>query len=103
MNPMDRQNLPRHILLFIAGAVWVFLLLSLGSFHPTDLPSHAVDPYPPIGNLCGSVGAYIAYWCFVAMGQAVFPVLFFSGLLLVLVMCRSQVRDVWMRAVGLML
>src|SRR5262245_48410532 len=100
---MERSNLIRQTALFLACAAWVFLLLSLGSFHSTDWPSHTVYPWPPTANLCGSAGAFVAYYCYLAIGQGVFPVLFFSGVLLALVMCRSRVSDMWLRVIGLLL
>src|SRR6266540_6107388 len=65
---MERSNAIRQSALFLAVSVWVFLLLSLGSFHPTDWPSHQVYPYPAIQNACGSAGAWVAYHCFVGFG-----------------------------------
>src|SRR5437773_2765866 len=100
---MERSNVIRQSALFLAVAAWAFLLLSLGSFHANDWPSHTVYPWPAIQNLCGSAGAYVAYYCFLAIGQGVFPVLFFSGVLLALVLCRSRVSDMWLRVIGLML
>src|SRR5689334_16867488 len=66
---MERTNVLRNTLLALALASWAFLLLALGSFSPTDWPSHTVFPYPATANLCGTVGAYVAYWCFFAIGQ----------------------------------
>ncbi|MDB5356550.1 MAG: ftsK [Phycisphaerales bacterium] len=100
---MDRQTLPRNVVLFLLCGVWVFLLLALGSFHPTDWPSHAIDPAPPTQNLCGSAGAAVAYYAFFAVGQGVFPALFFTGVCLVLLVLRNRVDDLWMRAAGLVL
>jgi S-DNA-T family DNA segregation ATPase FtsK/SpoIIIE len=100
---MERSNVLRQVSLFVACAAWAFLLLSLGSFHSTDWPSHTVYPWGPVLNLCGSAGAYVAYYCFLAIGQGVFPVLFFTGVLLALLMCKSRVSDVWLRVVGLLL
>src|SRR3954462_664030 len=100
---MERSNLIRRTALFLACSAWAFLLLSLGSFHPTDWPSHEVFPYPPIQNLCGSAGAFVAYYCFLAIGQGVFPVLFFSGVMLALVLFKNRVSDMWLRAIGLLL
>src|SRR3954451_11408207 len=100
---MDRSNLLRNVAVFLAGSAWVFLLFCLASFHPTDWPSHAVDPSPPVQNVCGSVGAYLAYYAFLTLGQGVFPVLFFTGVVLVMVACKSRIGDMWMRAVGLLL
>src|SRR5687767_12860136 len=100
---MERSNLLRNVLLFTGGSLWVFLLLSLASFHATDWPSHAVYPHPATRNLCGSVGAFVAYYFFLAIGQGVFPVLFFTGVCLVLLTLQSRVGDLWMRAIGLAL
>jgi S-DNA-T family DNA segregation ATPase FtsK/SpoIIIE len=100
---MDRSTSSRGILLFLAAGAWVFLLVSLGSFHYTDWPSHEIFPYPAIQNLCGSVGACIAYATFVTIGQGAFPLMFFTGVCLVLLMCNSRIGDWWMRSVGLLL
>lgn len=100
---MDRSTSSRGILLFLAAGAWVFLLVSLGSFRYTDWPSHEIYPYPPIQNLCGSVGACIAYATFVTIGQGAFPLMFFTGVCLVLMMCNSRIGDWWMRSVGLLL
>jgi S-DNA-T family DNA segregation ATPase FtsK/SpoIIIE len=101
---MDRQNLCRRVLLFVAIAAWVFLMLALASFHPDDWPSHRVYPYSPtVHNLCGWVGALVAYYLFVAVGQGVFPFIFFSGLGLALLLFHNRVSDLWLRAIGLAL
>ena len=98
-----RENLLRNTLLFLAISAWAFLLLCLGSFHPTDWPSHTVFPWPATQNLCGTAGAFVAYYCFLAIGQGVFPVLFFSGVLLALVLFNNRVSDMWLRVIGLLL
>ncbi|HYO08854.1 MAG TPA: DNA translocase FtsK [Tepidisphaeraceae bacterium] len=100
---MERNYVLRQTALFLALAAWAFLLLALGSFSPTDWPSHTVFPWPPMQNLCGSAGAFVAYYCFLAIGQGVFPVLFFSGVLLALVLFKNRVSDVWLRVIGLLL
>lgn len=89
--------------MFLAMAAWVFLLLSLGSFHTTDWPSHTVYPWPATQNLCGNAGAFVAYYGFLAIGQGVFPVLFFSGVMLALVVFNNRVSDIWLRVIGLLL
>jgi S-DNA-T family DNA segregation ATPase FtsK/SpoIIIE len=100
---MERSSSTRSVVLFLAASAWVFMLVSLGSFHYNDWPSHEVYPYPPIQNLCGTVGAFISYYTFLAVGQGAFPALFFTGVCLVLLMCNNRVADLWMRAVGLIL
>jgi S-DNA-T family DNA segregation ATPase FtsK/SpoIIIE len=100
---MNRDTLPRNLTLFILAGLWVFLLLSLGSFHATDRPSHAIDPNPPTQNLCGNVGAIVAYYSFLAVGQGVFPILFFTGICVAMLFVNAKVGDLWMRAIGLVL
>jgi S-DNA-T family DNA segregation ATPase FtsK/SpoIIIE len=79
------------------------LLLALGSFHPTDWPSNEIYPYPPIQNLCGSAGAFVAYYTFLFIGQGVFPILFFAGICLTITLFRDGVSDLWLRVTGLAL
>ncbi|HSU69658.1 MAG TPA: DNA translocase FtsK [Tepidisphaeraceae bacterium] len=100
---MERSTSTRSVLLFLAAGAWVFLLVSLGSFHYSDWPSHDIYPYGPTQNLCGSVGAWISYYSFVIIGQGAFPLLFFTGICLVLQMCNSRIGDLWMRSAGLLL
>ena len=99
---MQKPHVFRHVVLFLSIAVWAFLLLALGSFHTSDWPSHSVYPYPEIQNLCGKVGAYVAYHVFLVLGQGVFPVLFFSGVCLALLLFKNHVGDWWLRTVGLL-
>jgi len=98
---MERTHLQRPILLLIAVSAWVFVFLSLGSYHPSDWPSHAVYPYGPSQNLCGSVGAVVAYWMFLVLGQGVYPLLFFSGACLAALIFNNEVTDIWLRLSGL--
>jgi S-DNA-T family DNA segregation ATPase FtsK/SpoIIIE len=100
---MHHPNTWRRVLFVIFACVWVFVLLSLGSFHPTDWPSHAVYPYPPIQNLCGNAGAFVGYYTFLVLGQGIFPILFFSGICLALYLFGNRVSDVWLRTIGVAL
>jgi S-DNA-T family DNA segregation ATPase FtsK/SpoIIIE len=100
---MERSTPTRTILQFLAAGAWVFMLVALGSFHYNDWPSHEIYPYPPIQNLCGAVGAFVSYYSFLAVGQGAFPVMFFTGVCIVLMLCNSRIGDLWMRTVGLIL
>src|ERR1700722_7837753 len=100
---MTRSNLWRWIGICLACGAWGFLLLSVGSFRPTDWPSHAVHPYLPVANVCGPAGAFLAYYLFLIVGQGAFPILFFSGVCMVLYIFQSKLSDPWMRALGLVL
>src|SRR4051812_29162984 len=97
------RNLLRPIVLFLACATWVFLLVSLGSFHATDWPSHTVYPYPATANLCGGVGAFVAYYIYLVVGQGAFPVMFFTGVCLALCIYNNRVSDMWLRIIGMTL
>jgi S-DNA-T family DNA segregation ATPase FtsK/SpoIIIE len=100
---LQRMHIVRPLILFVLTAVWLFLFFAVGSFHPTDWPSHAVFPYPPIQNVCGPVGAFISYWSFLAIGQGVFPLIFFSGVCLALTFYHAKLSDPWLRVVGLLM
>ncbi len=100
---MDRPHLKTWIILIAAWAFWLFLMFSVGSFHATDWPSHTVYPYPPTQNLCGEVGAAVAYACQFVMGQGIYPILLFVAACLILFMAKGRVGDLWMRAVGILL
>jgi S-DNA-T family DNA segregation ATPase FtsK/SpoIIIE len=100
---MTRPNLIRRIVLFLALGAWGFLLVSMASFHTDDWPAHHVYPYPPMQNLCGAAGAFVAYHLFFAIGQGVFPILLFSGLCLALLMFHNRISDLWLRGIGLAL
>jgi DNA segregation ATPase FtsK/SpoIIIE, S-DNA-T family len=92
--------LRRVVFVLLCGA-WLFVLLSLGSFHATDWPSHAVYPYPPVQNVCGYPGAFIAYFAYFVLGQGVYPVLFFSGVCVALNLFGNRIGDLWLRIIGL--
>src|SRR5438067_7262810 len=102
-SPMHHPNTWRRVLFIIFACAWLFVLLSLGSFHPTDWPSHAVYPYPTIQNLCGNAGAFVGYYTFLVLGQGIFPILFFSGICLTLYLFGNRVSDVWLRTIGVAL
>jgi S-DNA-T family DNA segregation ATPase FtsK/SpoIIIE len=100
---MERSHLWRWISIFLTIGSWFFLLFAVGSFHPTDWPSHAVGVYHPVENLCGPVGSFLSYYLFLVFGQGAFPILFFSGVCVVLYVANNRVSDPWMRAIGLLL
>ena len=98
------RNPIRSALVFLAIAVWAFVFLSTISFSPTDWPSHAVFPYADhVTNLCGAAGAFIAYWTHLAVGPGMYPVLFFTGVFLLLTLTKNPISDFWLRAIGMAL
>jgi hypothetical protein len=100
---MDHPSLIRRVCFVLLSGAWLFLLLSLGSFHANDWPSHAVFPYPPIQNVMGAPGAFVAYFMYMTLGQGIFPVLFFTGVCVALAMHGNRVTDLWLRGIGLTL
>lgn len=102
---MERNHLTRYIFLSLIAAAWVFMLLACGSFSTEDPPSHAVlfPAAEGVRNLCGPVGAYLAYYCFMAIGQGVYPILFFTGICIILYFSKGKVGDLWLRAIGLLM
>lgn len=98
---MERNPI-RSGLIFLAMASWLFLALATISYSASDWPSHAVYPHSPdINNLCGSAGAMVAYYTRYAIGPGVYPVLFFSAVFIFLLMSKSRISDIWLRAVGI--
>ncbi len=100
---MHQPETWRRIVFVVFACAWIFVLLSLGSFHVTDWPSHAVYPYQAVQNLCGNPGAFVAYWTFYVLGQGIFPILFFSGICITLSLFNNRVSDVWLRTIGIAL
>jgi len=101
-NKMQRSNIFKTTLTFLGCGVWLFLLLSLASFQSTDWPSHSVYPWPATQNLCGSAGAWCAYYAFLGLGQGAFLILFFTGVCLAIVLFDNRVGDLWLRGAGLL-
>lgn len=100
---MDRGNAIRRIGLFVAIGTWVFLLVSLASFSAEDWPAPHVFPHGPVENLCGPVGAIFAYWCYFLLGQGIFLLLLFSGVVMTMWIMRNKLPDLWLRVIGLLL
>ncbi|MFN4242970.1 MAG: DNA translocase FtsK [Tepidisphaerales bacterium] len=98
-----RRTIVRLCLLSLGVATWLFVLLACASFRATDWPSHHVYPHGPVQNLCGPVGAWVAYHLLLLIGQGIYPILLFTGVCLALLAVRGSVSDLWLRTAGLML
>jgi S-DNA-T family DNA segregation ATPase FtsK/SpoIIIE len=98
---MQRKPI-RTGLILLAISTWVFVAISTISFSPNDWPSHAVYPYPTdIHNLCGTAGAFVAFWIRYAVGPGVYPVLFFGAVFIFLWATKNRVSDLWLRTIGI--
>jgi S-DNA-T family DNA segregation ATPase FtsK/SpoIIIE len=100
---MERKDVCRRVGLFLAIGLWFFFFVALASFRYDDWPSHRAFPHDSVQNLCGPVGAALAYGCYVLIGQGIFLILFFAGLCLAIWVSKSKITDLWLRAVGLVL
>jgi len=85
------------------GIAMLFVLLcSCASFDIGDWPSSYVYPHNnPPANLCGSIGAFCAYYLLYYVGPGVFVLVVSSIFLLVLRLLRVAVSQPFLRAVGL--
>ncbi|MCX5653756.1 MAG: DNA translocase FtsK 4TM domain-containing protein, partial [Planctomycetota bacterium] len=84
--------------------VSAFLMVSLLSFDPADPPGHSV--YPPSAkaqNLCGAVGAHVAWTIFAAIGDGAYPMLLFCIAGSFLWISRISLDDKVFRAIGAVL
>ncbi|HQY87635.1 MAG TPA: DNA translocase FtsK [Tepidisphaeraceae bacterium] len=97
----DRRHLVRWSLTLVVAACWVLLGLSLLSFSPTDWPSHAIYPHPATQNLCGEIGAFVAYQLFSVLGSGAYMVMLFAGLFIGLRIWNQPLSDFWLRVIGL--
>ena len=80
INDGTLQSVAKRVL-FLAGSAWRLPAAGAGQLSHDRLAEPPVYPYPPMQNLCGAAGAFVAYYLFLAIGQGVFPVLFFTGVL----------------------
>ena len=81
----QRPSVVRTVGWLLAGGGWVFAALSLWSFSIGDWPSHASYPHPqPQANWCGTIGAWMAYQLYAAVGPGAWVVIAVTGLLVLL-------------------
>ena len=101
---MDRANAIRRIGLFVAVGTWVFLLVSLASFHADDWPAHHVYPLWPRPE------PLRARWARCSPTTATSSLARASSCCCSSAAsswrcgsCSNKLTDVWLRAVGLLL
>ncbi|NBX26024.1 MAG: DNA translocase FtsK [Planctomycetes bacterium] len=71
-NELPPASFARRATWVALAGLWVFLFLSLGTFHSADWPSHSVAVHnDPPSNLMGQLGSAIAYWIYHGMGFGV--------------------------------
>ncbi len=83
---------------------WVFTVVSLLTFDPADPPSHLVAPAnESVSNMCGMVGAWIAYQLLSVVGPGVWVFLLGTGAMLGIVASGRVVTQPAFRFVGLLI
>lgn len=96
-------NTDRLLNVTLIGA-WAFVAVSLFTFSPADEPSHLVSPAnESVVNLCGVVGAWIAYQLLSVVGPGVWLFLAGAGAMLGIVASGRVVTQPAFRFVGLLI
>jgi hypothetical protein len=104
----DESLEPRSLLAKVIWAglagLWVFLAVTLASFDSADWPSHvvAIHNHPP-ANLCGAVGAVIAYWAYAMFGIGAWVLMLGFGGALIADARGFRVSHAPLRLVGLLI
>ena len=101
---LGAATLVRRVSWVAAAGLWLFLVVAMASFNTADWPSHAVAVHnDPPGNLCGPVGALIAWWSYAVIGVGVWVILAGIAGYLVLTAGARTVGHPFVRAAGLLL
>jgi S-DNA-T family DNA segregation ATPase FtsK/SpoIIIE len=88
----------------VLAAAWTFLVVALLSFDGADWPSHVVAVHnAPAANLCGRVGALVAYGAYSVIGVGVWAIVAGAAALLVLTLTGQHVGHPIVRGLGLLL
>lgn len=88
----------------MAAAVWLFLFISLVSFNSADAPSHVVAVHNnPTANLCGPVGAVVAYWAYYVIGSGAWIILLSLAFFLGIAVTGRAVNQPIVRSLGLLI
>ncbi len=101
----ERRAALRFCLVALGWLVCLFGWACVLSFDPADPPAEGVWLPPPrtIHNLCGPVGAWLAYHSFLTFGVGVYPVLAVLHGFVIAAGKRAPLGDLYLRFVGLLL
>ena len=93
-----------RIVWIVTAAIWTFFFVSLASFNPADPPSHTVAVHSlEITNLCGPIGAYVAYWSYYLLGIGVWVILLATGTWLGICVSGRTLDHIALRGLGVAL
>ena len=101
---LTSADLSARILWISSATIALFVAISLLSFNIGDSPSHVVAVHnDPISNLCGVVGAWIAYWTYHVLGFGVWVLILGVGTWVTLVFRGFEFSHTSVRALGLLI
>ncbi len=101
---LTTATLIRRVSWVAAAGLWLFLVVALASFATADWPSYAVAVHnEPPRNLCGPVGALIAWWSYSVVGVGAWVILAGVAGYLGLTAAARRVGHPVVRATGLLL
>lgn len=101
---LTTADVSSRIIWISSAAFALFLAVALLSFNAADPPSHIVAVHnSPVSNLCGIVGAWIAFWTYHVLGFGVWVMLFSIGTWVTLVFRGREVEHPAVRALGVLI
>jgi len=101
---MKTKRLKLNAIVCLVTTALVLILFSSLSFNIGDWPSRYVYPHnQPAMNLCGPIGAFLAYYLFYYLGPGVFVVLISAICWLACKLARRSVGQPVFRLIGLIL
>ena len=101
---LTTADVSSRIIWISSAAIALFFAVALLSFNAADPPSHIVAVHnDPVSNLCGIVGAWIAFWTYHVLGFGVWVMLFSIGTWVTLVFRGREIEHPAVRALGVLI
>jgi S-DNA-T family DNA segregation ATPase FtsK/SpoIIIE len=100
----ERQVALRFCCVVLGWLACLFAWAAILSFNDADPPSTCVWPLnSPPRNLCGTVGAWLAYQAFYYLGLAAYTLVFFLHAAIIAATRPGRLSDLWLRFLGVLL
>ena len=101
---LTTADISSRIIWITSAAFALFIAIALLSFNAADAPSHIVAVHnDPISNLCGAVGAWIAFWTYHTLGFGVWVMIISTGTWVTLVFRDHEITHTAIRALGVLI
>ena len=101
---LTSAGLKSRIIWISSATIALFIAVALLSFNAGDAPSHVVAVHnDPVGNWCGIVGAWIAYWTYHVLGFGIWGLLIGIGAWVTLVFRGVEITHTPIRALGFLI